>query len=146
MTDITYIRLRSRFLYLAVMLDAWSRKVVQVATASKRIDVNYGAVTLNRACKARAITGIIHHSDQGAQYHAKSYQLKLAEYGMVGSMSRKTTPTDNPQVESFYENAEVYEEVYQFGYETNSNGQQRLPKYLSKRYTIENVFTRRSDT
>ncbi len=139
-TDITYIRLRSGFLYLAVMLDAWSRKVVGYA-ASKRIDVNLVTVTLNRAYKARKpAPGLIHHSDQGAQYHAKSYQLKLAEYGMVGSMSRKGTPTDNPQAESFMKTLK-YEEVYQFGYETISDVQQRLPIFIEEIYNRKRIHS-----
>jgi putative transposase len=75
-------------------------------------------VALDRAYENRKpSSGLIHHSDRGSQYTAKSYQLKLVDYGMVGSMSRAGTPTDNPQAESFMKTLK-YEEIYQFGYET----------------------------
>ena len=135
-TDITYIRLRSGFVYLSVMIDAWSRKVVGYA-ASHRINVRLVTATLEDAYDIRKPEpGLIHHSDRGAQYLAKSYQLRLSDYGMVGSMSRKGTPTDNAQAESFMKTLK-HEEVYQFGYETVSDVKARLPRFL------EDVYNRR---
>jgi putative transposase len=139
-TDITYIRLRSGFLYLSVMIDAWSRKVVGYA-ASTSIDVRLVATTLDRAYSNRQPEpGLIHHSDQGAQYTAKNYQLKLEEYGMIGSMSRKGTPTDNPRAESFMKTLK-YEEVYQFGYATISDVKERLPVFLEEIYNQKRIHS-----
>lgn len=71
-------------------------------------------VALERAYENRKPPpGLIHHSDRGSQYTAKSYQLKLVDFGMVGSMSCAGTPTNNPQAESFMKTLK-YEEIYQF--------------------------------
>lgn len=139
-TDITYIRLRSGFIYLAVMIDAWSRMVVGYAV-SKHIDARLVTVTLKRAFESRKPNpGLIHHSDQGSQYHAKSYQLKLAEYGMVGSMSRKGKPIDNPQAESSMKTLK-YEEVYQYGYESIDDVRRRLPEFIEKIYNRKRIHS-----
>lgn len=139
-TDITYIRLQSGFIYLSVMIDAWSRKVIGYA-ASSSIDVNLITVTLDRAfATRRPVCGLIHHSDRGVQYTAKSYQLKLAAYGMIGSMSRKGTPTDNPQAESFMKTLK-YEEVYALGYKTISDVKVRLPIFLDEVYNGRRIHS-----
>ena len=122
------------------MIDAWSRKVVGYA-ASHRIDVQLITATLDRAYDSRnPKSGLIHHSDQGAQYTAKSYQLKLLNYGMVGSMSRKGMPTDNPQAESFMKTLK-YEEIYPYDYETVADVKARLPMFLEDVYNRKRIHS-----
>lgn len=122
------------------MIDAWSRKVVGYA-ASHRINVRLVTATLEAAYNCRKPKpGLIHHSDRGSQYLAKNYHLKLSDYGMVGSMSRKGTPTDNAQAESFMK-ALKYEEVYQFGYKTVSDVKARLPMFLEDVYNRKRIHS-----
>lgn len=99
--DITYIRLRSGFVYLAVLLDAWSRRVVGYAV-SNSLTVQLTLAALNAAAESRRpAAGLIHHSDRGSQYAARPYRKRLEELGMRGSMSRKANPYDNAMAESF---------------------------------------------
>jgi transposase InsO family protein len=91
-SDITYIRLREEFIYLAVILDAYSRKVVGWALQEK-LEASLVVVALGRALADRSILpGLIHHSDQGVQYASKQYIEKLLANGFRISMSRKASP------------------------------------------------------
>jgi transposase InsO family protein len=91
-SDITYIRLREQFIYLAVILDAYSRKVVGWALQEK-LEASLVVVALGRALADRSILpGLIHHSDQGVQYASKQYIEKLLANGFRISMSRKASP------------------------------------------------------
>ena len=99
--DITFIRLRAAFVFLAVILDAWSRRVVGYSVG-KFLDVRLTLSALEAAVQSRSPhPGLIHHSDRGSQYAALAYREKLRELGMMGSMSRKGSPYDNAFAESF---------------------------------------------
>jgi putative transposase len=99
--DITYIRLREAFVYLAVILDAFSRKVVGWAL-EETLESGLVVCALDRALADRSIpAGVIHHSDQGVQYASKEYVEKLLAHGFRISMSRKASPWENARAEAF---------------------------------------------
>jgi putative transposase len=114
--DITYIRVLSGFIYLAVILDAWSRRMVGYALSRQM-----GGLTM--AALAAAIESrkpppaCVHHSDRGSQYAAEPYRRELEAHGLVGSMGRRSNPYDNAKAESFLKTPE-HEEVHLAGYET----------------------------
>ena len=111
MADITYIRLQSEFVYLAVILDAFSRKVVGWALERTM------ATRLTRTALERAIAtrqpgpGLVHHSDRGLQYASAEYVQVLREHQMIPSMSRLANPYDNANCESFMKTLKR-EEIY----------------------------------
>src|SRR5712671_5741087 len=83
------------FVYVAVTLDAWSRRVVGYAI-SRSIDARLAAAALKAAISARnPPRGCVHHSDRGSQYALETYRAVLREHGFVGSMSRRGNPYDN---------------------------------------------------
>ena len=99
--DVTYIRLRSEFVYLAVVLDAWSRKVIGWQL-SRSLGEDLALQALERALASRQpAAGLVHHSDRGIQYAAQAYTDVLATYGILPSMSRPRNPYDNAKCESF---------------------------------------------
>jgi putative transposase len=100
--DITYLRTLEGWLYLAVVVDLFSRYVVGWAV-SETIDRHLVLAALEQAVATRNPgPGLIHHSDRGAQYASLDYQAALAEHGIVCSMSRKGDPWDNAAAESFF--------------------------------------------
>jgi len=109
--DITYVRLLQDFVYLAVILDAFSRRVVGWAL-SRHINVALTLEALKMALASRDITSsLIHHSDRGSQYACDEYVKVLLDHGITISMSRKGNPYDNAMAESFMKTVKV-EEVY----------------------------------
>lgn len=102
--DITFIPTRRGWLYLAVILDLYSRRVVGWAMSERR-DVPLALQALSMALSnRRPAPGVIHHSDQGIQYTSADYQAQLKKTGIVPSMSRKGDCYDNAVVESFFSN------------------------------------------
>ena len=101
-TDITYVLTREGWLYLAVILDLFSRRIIGW-TADGRIDQGLVAEALRQALNTRnPAPGLLHHSDRGVQYAANDYQRVLREHGIVCSMSRKGNCWDNAVAESFF--------------------------------------------
>ena len=99
--DITYIRLQTEFVYLAVVLDAWSRKVVGWELG-RSLAARLPAAALERAIAERQPPpGLVHHSDRGVQYACREYVDLLRGHGIVSSMSRPANPYDNASCESF---------------------------------------------
>jgi len=99
--DITYIRLRSEFVYLAVILDAFSRKVIGWSLG-RTLQTKLPLRALENAIASRQPPpGVVHHSDQGVQYGCRHYMQALREHGMLASMSRPGNPYDNATCESF---------------------------------------------
>jgi transposase InsO family protein len=92
--DITYIRIRFSFIYLAAILDLYSRRVVGWAI-SKRIDTELCLTALEMALETRHAHGCIHHSDRGVQYASARYVALLRQHGLQISMSAKGNPYDN---------------------------------------------------
>mgnify|MGYP003351624933 CR=1 FL=1 len=97
--DLTYIRIRSSFVYLAALLDLYSRRIIGWAI-SKRIDSELCLTALQMALEHRPAHGCIHHSDRGSQYCARTYRNLLRQFGMQASMSRKGNCWDNAPIES----------------------------------------------
>jgi putative transposase len=94
--DITYVAIRDGFAYVAVILDAWSRRVVGYAIR-RSIDVRLTLAALNAAIERRKPPpGCIHHTDRGSQYAAQGYREALIRHGLVSSMGRRGNPYDNP--------------------------------------------------
>jgi putative transposase len=134
--DITYIRIQTAFVYLAVILDLFSRKAIGHAL-SRRIDTVLCLQALQMAIETRRpAAGGTHHSDQGVQYAAHNYVDTLKAYGFEISMARKGNPYDNAVAESFMKTLKV-EEVYLGEYRTLDDVQDRLS------YFIEQVYNRK---
>jgi putative transposase len=114
--DLTAIATRSGWLYLAVLLDLYSRRVIGWAMSAKP-DQHLAIEALQMALVSRRPhQGLIHHTDQGATYTSVAYQHRLAEYGIAASMSRKGNCYDNAVAESFFstlKNDLVHERDYQ---------------------------------
>jgi putative transposase len=109
--DITYIRLKAEFVYLAVILDGYSRKVVGWAL-DRTLAVRLTIGALERAIESRQPEpGLVHHSDRGFQYAHAEYIAILEKYHMVPSMSRPANPYDNASCESFMKTLKR-EEIY----------------------------------
>ena len=99
--DITYIRLRTEFVYLAVILDAFSRRVIGWALG-RNLEAELAISALRMALSSRQpARGLIHHSDRGVQYASIDYVALLRAKGIAISMSRTGNPYDNAKVESF---------------------------------------------
>jgi putative transposase len=134
--DITYIHILVCFVYLAVILDVYSRKAVGYAL-SRKIDTNLTMNALRMATNDRQpAPGCIHHSDRGIQYASADYVKELGYYGFQISMSRKGNPYDNAYAESFIKTLKS-EEVQLWEYRTLSDVQKRIP------YFIEDVYNQK---
>jgi transposase InsO family protein len=138
--DITYIRLRSEFVYLAVILDAYSRRVIGWAL-SRRIDTELTLVALRMALSRRQFAaGLVHHSDRGVQYASTDYVRELAAHGITVSMSRRGNPYDNAQCERFMRTLK-YEEVYLSDYDTLREAEASLEHFLEEVYNQKRLHS-----
>lgn len=142
-SDITYIKLPTGFVYLAVIIDAYSRKVIGYCL-SKNIDKDLALKALRMALRERRITNannkLIHHSDQGVQYASKAYTDLLKFHGIRISMSRAGCPWENGVAESFFKTLktnEVYLNDYQNIYEAKDN----LFRFINKVYNQERLHS-----
>ena len=105
--DLTYVAIPGGFVYLAAILDAWSRKVVGYAISRSR-DARIAVAALKVAVRSRnPPAGCIHHSDRGSQYASEIYRTLLNAHGLLGSMSRRGNPYDNAKAESFMKTLKV---------------------------------------
>ena len=139
-TDITYIRILTGFVFLAVILDLCSRKVIGWAL-SKRIDHTLSLEALRMAIEARKpAPGCIHHSDRGVQYACEDYVTLLEEWKFEISMSRQGNPYDNAFAETFMKTLK-YEEVYLWGYETYEDVIERIPHFIEEVYNKKRLHS-----
>ena len=131
--DITYIRILRCFVYLAVILDAFSRKAIGYAL-SKRLDTRLALGALHMAISDRhPEPGCIHHSDRGVQYASREYVKELTCHNFRISMSRKGNPYDNAYAESFIKTRKS-EEASLWEYRTMEDVQERIPYFLEDVY------------
>ena len=139
-TDITYIRILSGFVYLAVLLDLFSRKVVGWAISLK-IDTELCLTALNDAIeKRKPLPGLIHHSDRGVQYACHEYKDRLTECGIVPSMSAKGYCYDNAFAETFFKTLKA-EEVYLTEYETIEDVLKAVPRFIEAVYNEKRIHS-----
>jgi transposase InsO family protein len=131
--DITYIRLQGEFVFLAVILDAYSRKVVGWEL-SRKLTSELTISALERAITARQpAPGLVHHSDRGVQYAAQSYIKLLEQHQIIPSMSRPANPYDNASCESFMKTLKR-EEIYASGYHDLEHLRQNLEEFIERYY------------
>jgi transposase InsO family protein len=138
--DITYIRLQAEFIYLAVILDAYSRRVIGWALDRTLEDkITLGA--LRMALSQRIVEpGLIHHSDRGSQYASGDYTGLLKEHGIGISMSRKANPWDNAACESFMKTLK-YEEVHRNEYRDMAEASKEIGTFLEKIYNQKRLHS-----
>ncbi len=131
--DITYIRLAQDFVYLAVILDAFSRKVVGWAL-DRTLAASLPKAALEMAIAARQpAPGLVHHSDRGVQYASAEYVQVLQQHGIVPSMSRPANPYDNAGCESFMKTLKQ-EEIYINQYRDLEHLRANLETFLEQYY------------
>lgn len=139
-TDFTYIRIDNGFVYLSVILDLFSRKVIGWAI-SKNIDADLAVSALTMAIeRRRPKTGVIHHSDRGVQYLCKKYVGILERHQFRISNSAKGNPYDNAFLESFMKTLKQ-EEVYLANYETYLDVIENLPRFLEEVYNEKRIHS-----
>ena len=131
--DITFIRLAEEFLYLAVVLDAFSRRVLGWAL-DQRLDAGLAAAALRQAIDLRQpAPGLVHHSDRGVQYASNAYLNLLLDHGIAPSMSRAGNPYDNARCESFIKTLKQ-EEIYTRRYRDRADLEAHIGQFLERYY------------
>ena len=139
-SDITYIRIPTAFVYLAVILDLCSRKVIGYHL-SRHIDTNLTLSALRMAVKDRnPLPGCIHHSDQGVQYASSEYVNELKRYGFRISMTRKGNPYDNATCESFIKTLKD-EEVSLWEYKSIEDAERRISHFVNDVYNEKRLHS-----
>jgi len=138
--DITYIRLREEFVFLAVIVDAYSRRVIGWAL-NRTLETDLPLTALRMALSRRTIgPGLVHHSDRGVQYASQEYTGLLKEHGIVISMSRKGNPWDNAACESFIKTLK-YEEVYRNEYRDLADARASMQQFLERIYNRKRLHS-----
>jgi putative transposase len=138
--DITYIRLQLEFVYLAVILDAYSRRVVGWAL-DRTLEDELSITALHMALRQRKPgAGLVHHSDRGVQYASRDYTDLLKAHGIAISMSRKANPYDNAKCESFMKTLK-YEEVYRQEYRDLAEVRTCLERFIDQVYNHKRLHS-----
>jgi len=138
--DITYIRLELEFIYLGVVLDAFSRRVIGWAL-DRTLEDALTLSALGMALKQRQPKpGLVHHSDRGVQYASTDYTGLLNQHGIGISMSRTGNPYDNAKAESFIKTLK-YEEVYRQEYRDLAEARASLGCFLEKTYNRKRLHS-----
>ena len=138
--DITYIRLQSEFVYLAVVLDAHSRRVIGWSL-DRTMDAGLPLSALRMALDRRSPSaGLVHHSDRGSVYASKEYTDVLKEHGAVISMSRRGNPYDNAGCESFIKTLK-YEEVYRQEYRDLAEAKRLIARFIEQVYNEKRLHS-----
>ena len=138
--DITYIRLELEFVYLAVILDAWSRRVIGWAldrTLEDELTLTALRMALDRRSPA---PGLVHHSDRGVQYASGDYTGLLKAHHITISMSRKGNPYDNAFCESFMKTLK-YEEVHRQEYRDLADARASIEDFLERVYNQKRLHS-----
>jgi len=138
--DITYIRLREEFVFLAVILDAYSRRVIGWALERTLEDTLTLDALRMALARRRAQPGLVHHSDRGSQYASHAYTDLLKDSGIEISMSRKGNPWDNAACESFMKTLK-YEEVHRNEYRDLSEARACISAFLDQVYNHKRLHS-----
>jgi transposase InsO family protein len=138
--DITYIRLQDEFVYMAVILDAYSRRVIGWAL-DRTLEGKLTLAALQMAIARRVVQpGLVHHSDRGSQYASNDYTDLLKEHGIDVSMSRKANPWDNAACESFMKTLK-YEEVHRNEYRNLGEARAAIHEFVEKVYNRKRLHS-----
>ena len=137
--DITYIRILTGFVYLAALIDAFSRKIVGYALG-RTLAAELAMGALKMAIEERNTDNLIHHSDKGIQYCAYDYVNLLKANEIKISMSAKGSPYDNAFIESFFKTLKA-EEVYLWEYETYADVIDRIPYFIEDVYNSKRLHS-----
>jgi putative transposase len=138
--DITYIRLRVEFVFLAVILDGFSRRSIGWAL-DRTLDADLTLIALRMALSRRKVPlGLVHHSDRGVQYASHDYTDLLRSRGIQISMSRKGNPWDNAACESFMKTLK-YEEVYRSEYRDLAEARASIGQFLEQVYNRKRLHS-----
>jgi transposase InsO family protein len=138
--DITYIRLQEEFVYLAVIIDAYSRKVIGWAL-DRHMEDELTLTALRMAIAERGVpVGLVHHSDRGSQYASGDYTDLLKQHGIAISMSRKGNPYDNAQCESFMKTLK-YEEVLRQEYRDLGEARASIRTFIEQVYNQKRLHS-----
>ena len=138
--DLTYVRVQQGFVYLACVLDSFTREIVGWSM-SRFMDAALPLAALNNALAARCpAAGLLHHSDQGVQYASRVYVDRLRSMGVTPSMSRKGNPYDNARMESFYKTLKA-EEVDLQDYLDLDDARQHLDRFIGELYNRERLHS-----
>jgi putative transposase len=138
--DITYVRLREEFIFLAVILDAFSRRVIGWAL-DRNMEDELTLTALRMALSRRSIQpGLVHHSDRGSQYASNDYTDLLKSHAIDISMSRKGNPWDNAACESFMKTLK-YEEILRNEYRDLAEARASIPQFLEKVYNQKRLHS-----
>jgi transposase InsO family protein len=138
--DITYIRLRAEFVYLAVILDAFSRRVIGWALG-RTLEAELALTALRMALIQRQPSpGLVHHSDRGVQYASTAYTDMLKQHHATISMSRKGNPYDNAACESFVKTLKQ-EEVYRNEYRDFHDARASIGEFLERIYNQKRLHS-----
>jgi len=138
--DITYVRMERGFVYVAILMDVFSRKIIGWAL-SRMLHAKLTVEALKSALKTRKVQpGIIHHSDRGTQYACEEYTQVLKDHGFTISMSRKGNPYDNAKLESFMKTLKT-EEVYLNEYESEHEARQNIGRFIDQIYNVKRLHS-----
>jgi transposase InsO family protein len=138
--DITYIRLHDEFVFLAVILDAYSRRVIGWAL-DRTLEDELTLTALRMALARRVVQpGLVHHSDRGSQYASNDYADLLKAHQIDISMSRKGNPWDNAACESFMKTLK-YEEVHRNEYRDMAEAHASIHDFLEKVYNQKRLHS-----
>ena len=139
--DITYVRLAEDFVYLAVVLDAFSRRAVGWAMASHlRAELALDALEMALSSRAVIPGALVHHSDRGVQYACGDYVGRLTAHGIVPSMSRIGCPYDNAMAESFMKTLKQ-EEVDGSTYRTLTEARAAIGRFIDEVYNRQRLHS-----
>lgn len=138
--DLTYIRLSREFVYLAVILDKWSRRVVGWEL-DRTLAARLAVAALEKAVAARRPgPGLVHHSDRGIQYASEDYTNLLRKHQMTPSMSRPANPYDNATCESFMKTLK-YEEIHCREYQDLEDLRAHVEEFLDRYYNRQRLHS-----
>ncbi|MCL6625068.1 MAG: IS3 family transposase [Alicyclobacillus shizuokensis] len=140
MADITYVPTEEGWLYVASIMDLFTRKIVGWHADSRMTKALVIKALEQAVCRERPKGPVLHHSDRGSQYASHDYQQKLREYGMIPSMSRRGNCYDNACMESFH-SVLKRELVYQEKFKTRDEAKRRIWEYIEVWYNRQRIHS-----